>query len=102
MFNVWNSLLIKIKRIIKIMKIKKFTNLLLVFSLLFSVFGNGFDTVSKAELNKEISKINYESKVFCNATIEQDFSDDTVLVVLDKNISQINKVHDISFFGDIK
>ena len=38
-------------------------------------------------------------KIYCEATIEDDFADDCVLVVLDRNISAINKIHERSFFG---
>jgi hypothetical protein len=73
---------------------KKLTSLLIVFAILFSVFGiNGF--------SQESISIEYESKIFSNATINQDFCPRTVLVVMDKNVGRINKVHDKSFFGDI-
>lgn len=42
----------------------------------------------------------FEEKIYCNATIEDDFDGSSVLVVMDKNIGGINKVHDESFFGD--
>ncbi|MCL1903529.1 MAG: S8 family serine peptidase [Oscillospiraceae bacterium] len=84
------------------MKAKKFTNLLLILALLFSMFGSGFDSVSREEFNKEIFKDKYEPKVFSKADIDQDFSDDTVLIVMDKSVGAINKVHDKKFFGDIE
>jgi subtilisin family serine protease len=64
--------------------------------LLFTVFNAG--AVSQ---NDSFSrKIEYEQKIFSNATIDDDFCGRYVLVVLDRNISKINEVHEKSFFGD--
>ena len=41
-----------------------------------------------------------ESKVYSNTSIDEDFDDSSVLVVIDKRISGINKYHADSFFGD--
>lgn len=43
-----------------------------------------------------------DEKVYCNATIDQDFEDNSVLVILDRNIGAINKIHEKSFFGEIE
>lgn len=75
-------------------KLKKIIVLFLVFSVLSSVFSiNAFSQKS--------SDIRYEPKEYCNATIDQDFAGDCVLVVMDKNISDVNKVYEPGFFGDI-
>lgn len=42
-----------------------------------------------------------EEKIYCNATIDQEFAGGTVLVVLDRNVGAINKVHDKSFFAGV-
>ena len=47
----------------------------------------------------------YENKLQTEQyTLEDDFSEDSVLVVLDEKTSQVNKIHDVSFFkgADIK
>lgn len=42
-----------------------------------------------------------DEKIYCDATIDQKFADNAVLVVLDKNVGAINKVHDKSFFSAV-
>ena len=49
------------------------------------------DTVSTIDIIDE--------KIYCNATIDQNFAGDAVLVVLDSTVGSINKVHDKSYFG---
>ena len=43
----------------------------------------------------------YEEKTYSNLTVEDDFDDSCVLVVMDKSVGGINKVHSEDFFGDI-
>ena len=43
----------------------------------------------------------YENKVYCAATIDDDFDGSSVIVLLDKNISELNKIHNKEFFGDV-
>jgi len=45
---------------------------------------------------------NFEQKIFSNATIEDSFHESRVLVVLDKNISGFNKIHDEKLFGSFE
>lgn len=42
-----------------------------------------------------------DQKIYCNATIEDNFAEDSVLVVLDRGISELNRVHDRSFFQSL-
>lgn len=44
----------------------------------------------------------YEPKVYSNATLEQEFDDSRILVVLDKRISKVNKKLSKNFFGFLK
>ena len=44
----------------------------------------------------------YEPKVYSNATVEQEFDDSRILVVLDKRISKANKKLNKNFFGFLK
>ena len=44
----------------------------------------------------------YEEKTYSNLTVEDDFDDSCVLVVMDKSVGGINKVHNEDFFGDIE
>jgi hypothetical protein len=46
--------------------------------------------------------VQWEEKIYWDGTIEDNFDGNTVLVVMDKNIGGVNKVHDKSFFGDIE
>ena len=43
-----------------------------------------------------------EKKIHCVATLDDNFKDDSVIVVLDNQISEINKVHSLSFFSGIE
>jgi len=54
--------------------------------------------VSSADRSR-LAEIELEPKVYSNATLEQEFDASTVLVVMDKNVSRINRVFDASFFG---
>lgn len=43
----------------------------------------------------------FEEKIYCNTTIDEDFDESCVLVVIDKYHSEVNKVYDKNFFGDV-
>ena len=47
-------------------------------------------------------KIEWEEKVYCNATVEDDFVPGHVLILLDKAISEPNKVHSKNFFAGVE
>ena len=40
----------------------------------------------------------YEAKVYNSATIEDNFDSGSIIVILDKSISEVNKVHSEEFF----
>ena len=40
----------------------------------------------------------YEAKVYSSATIEDNFDGRSIIVILDKSISEVNKVHSKEFF----
>ena len=46
--------------------------------------------------------IPYDEKIYWKGTIDDDFDDSTVILVMDRNYSRINKVHKKSFFGNIE
>lgn len=77
---------------------KKMISALLAASFIFSIIP--FNIVSAEPIDSEFEKIS-EEKIYCDATIEQDFDDSSVLVVMDKSVSSINKTYDEDFFGDV-
>lgn len=86
---------------VKIKKNKPFLykiTVLLVFSLTLNLFViyAGMSTVFAAEV--EMSK--FETKIYSNATLEAEFDDSSVIVIMDKNTGGINKSHNKIFFGD--
>ena len=59
------------------------------------------DSRVKKDVENEASEITRDKKILCNATIDQDFDDSSVLVIMDNITGGINKQHDLSFFGNI-
>lgn len=45
--------------------------------------------------------IDYEPKIYCEINEEYDFALDSVLVMIDKNLSDVNKVFEKTFFGNL-
>ena len=64
---------------------------------LFSDFGFTEVRVNENILNQEIIKI-VDKKEYCNATIEDNFVSDSVIVVMDKKTGGVNKKHNLDFF----
>lgn len=81
----------------KNIKILSFTlvSTLLLLSITFSV-----SSVNFTDIGTELTMM--EEKVYANATIDQDFADDRVLVVLDKSVGGINKTVDTSLFSSVE
>lgn len=50
---------------------------------------------------KDSGETDSEEKVYCTATIDDDFTDDCVIVVLQSSISGVNKVHKPEFFKGV-
>ncbi|MBQ7779735.1 MAG: S8 family serine peptidase [Clostridia bacterium] len=80
------------------MKVKiRLASFTLAISLLFVSF-SGFS--SSNEATETIDKVR-DTKILCTATVDQEFDDSSVLVIMDNISGGINKQHDLSFFGDI-
>jgi hypothetical protein len=61
------------------------------------------NTVLRAEnviIGESGLTMQYESRLYTNATLNNDFNGSRVIVMLDRSIQGINKVHCPSFFGD--
>lgn len=69
-----------------------------IISLFAILIANLTQNVSFA-IAMEIDAPQYEDKIYCTTTIEDEFDDDCVLVVIDKYNSEINKKYDLNFFG---
>ncbi len=69
----------------------------LAINLLFLSF-SGFSSAN--ETTEIIDKVR-DTKILSTATVDQDFDDSSVLVIMDNIAGGINKSHDLSYFGDI-
>jgi len=67
---------------------------------------DGPDNVNTDRTNKNEGApsdgIQYEEKIYWEGSVDDPFEDNSVLVVMDKNVGGINKRHEKSFFGDIE
>ena len=81
------------------MKLKtKFTAIILSISFIAVMFpGSTYENVA----SESVEKIT-EEKIICNATIEDSFADDCVMVIMDKTVGGLNKKHDKSFFVGVE
>lgn len=77
-------------------KIIKNILFLLCFFLIFLLFTN--ETFTFAHVNSDNI---IEEKIYSNVSIDDNFDNSSVLVVMKQEVSQVNKVYDGSFFGDI-
>ncbi|MBQ7779733.1 MAG: hypothetical protein IJ404_04485 [Clostridia bacterium] len=76
----------------------RYISALICFSIVFTLFG-GF--TSEKNVENENVKITRDKKILSDATIDQDFEDCSVIVIMDNIAGEINKRHELSFFGDI-
>ena len=77
------------------MKIKNKIICVLVLCLTITLSTLGIRTNVFALENNETV---YEAKVYNSATIEDNFDGSSIIVILDKSISEVNKVHNKEFF----
>ena len=66
----------------------------LMLSLLFAFF------ISSCLM--PVESIEYEEKIYWTGSIDEDFDGSTVLIVMDKNVGGVNKVHKKSFFRGVE
>ena len=71
-----------------------------LFTLFISLLLFNTNIVLKASASDEYRIDCSSEKIYTNASIDEEFDDCSVLVVMKKEISQVNKKYDISFFGD--
>lgn len=71
---------------------------IVTFALTITISLDGIALASSND--KDIKR--YEPKIYCDLDINDDFDDDSVIVVLDKSISEINREHKLEFFGDFE
>ena len=71
------------------------TVLSVFMALSFFLFAGTLRTDADIEISWE-----FEEKIYSNVTIDDDFDDSSVLVVMDKRVGGVNKVHKESFFGN--
>lgn len=90
---------------------KKFVSLLIAIILLssalagcdFSIIDNWMSNISTTTLTtKNESEIEWEEKVYWKGDINENFVPGEVIVVLDKAISELNKVHSKEFFVGVE
>lgn len=71
----------------------------IVLCLLIMYTSSAVIYIADDEVYIEQSENIIDEKIYCNATLEEEFADNRVLVVLDKKVGSINKKHKKSFFG---
>jgi len=86
------------------MKTLVYLSLLVGFVVLMGCAGEGAGSSVGGNSNRypPDGRIEWEKKVYWTGTINDDFDGRNVLVVMDKNVGGVNKVHDKNFFGGIE
>lgn len=77
----------------------QYKKLIIVVLLVIAIFSVLFGLCDVISVNA-LTQIQYEDKIYHIIDDAMDYADNKVLVVLDKNISDINKVHDNKLFGN--
>jgi len=65
-------------------------------------FGKGIIGISRNAASVVPGETQWEKKIYWTGTIDDDFDGNHVLLVMDKNVGGVNKVHEKSFFGGIE
>jgi len=60
------------------------------------------EVYNEAGYQRDVATVPVEEKIYCNATVEDDFDGSSVLVVMDKKTGGINKPHKMSYFGSFE
>jgi subtilisin family serine protease len=84
-------------------KQRTFIALTLTASMLLSMGATALTEIEVERVNRGESLRNIaelEPRVYSTATLDDDFCGKSVLVVMDRSYSRINRVHEASFFGD--
>ncbi len=78
---------------------KKFINkfIRVLLALIISLLLFNINIVLKA--SNESRKYSFSEKIYTDVSIDEEFDDCSVLVVMKKEISQVNKKHDISLLN---
>ena len=81
---------------------RKLLSLLLIINLIFlqSVFVKADDSIEVIDVQKDTSQ--FEEKLYSQATIEENFNDDSVIVIFKESFSDYNKVFSVEDFPEIK
>jgi subtilisin family serine protease len=77
---------------------RKITSLVLALALFYAMLSAG---AVSTEVSIEQERTVLEQRIYSNATIDQEFCGSSVLVVMDRSLSQINRVHSERFFRGI-
>lgn len=77
------------------LKMKNYRAMLLMTMIVFLLLSLIFAFTSPAFAEKATANA-YEAKIYSNAKISDDFADDSIIVIMDKNSSEVNKSHNLS------
>jgi len=83
---------------------KKLTKTVLLSFLItvFVLFSGGCPTPDTNELYRAADLPQRDEKIFSNVTIEDDFDDSSLIVILDNFTGGVNKKHEERLFGDFE
>ena len=74
-----------------------------ISTILFVLFSTGCpnETSEVDKTNRASELPQRDAKIYCNVTIEDDFDDSSLIVILDNLTGEVNKKHDERFFFGI-